>query len=124
MNPEHEPPVPGCCGWYADLNEADSIARARAYRVNLRGYALWDHLVVGKVSLAGAVPFRPPAMMRQGDAEVEWQARQGTLVELGILDAELNDAAGAACRELAVRYDVPVHIKKYPAHGKPGREVR
>lgn len=110
LNPEHRPPVPGCCGWYADLDQAQTIARARAYRVNLRSYAPWDHLVVGKVALTDVVPFRPPPIMRQGGAEMEWQAGHGRIVELGILDAELNHAAGAACRELETRYDVPARV--------------
>lgn len=110
LNPEHRPPVPGCCGWYADLDEAVTITRARAYKVNLRGYAAWDRLVIGQCSLTDVVPYRPPPIMRQGGAEVEWQARHGTIVELGILDAELNQASAAACRELASRYGVPARV--------------
>ncbi|MDR3658005.1 hypothetical protein [Mycobacterium sp.] len=49
-------------------------------------------------------------MMRQGGAEEEWQARYGTIVELGILAAELNHVTAASCRELETRYDVPACV--------------
>ncbi|WP_155768508.1 hypothetical protein [Mycobacterium colombiense] len=101
--------MPGCCGWYADLDKAHTIARARAYRVNLPGYATWDYLVVGKVALTDVISYRPPSIMRHG-AEVEWQARHETIVELGILDAELNHVTAAACRELEARYDLPARV--------------
>lgn len=102
--------MPGCCGWYADLDAAQTIARARAYRVNLPDYAPWDHLVVGRVALTDVVAYRPPRIMRQGGAELEWQAGHGTIVELGILDAALDDKTAASCRELEMRYGVRVRV--------------
>lgn len=110
LDPEHCPPVPGCCGWYADLKESDSVARARGYRVNLRGYASWDHLVVGKVSLTDVIPFRPPSYMRWGNAEIEWQGGHGTITQLAILDPEVRPPLAIAIRELEARYRVPVHV--------------
>lgn len=112
LNPEHRPRVAGCCGWFADLDKAQTTARARAYRVNvnLRDYAPWEHLVVGKVALTDVISYRPPPIMRQGGVEVEWQARYGTIVKLGILDAELSSTTASAYRELGARYKVPVCV--------------
>jgi hypothetical protein len=64
---------------------------------------------VGKVRLVEVVPFRPPPIARHGKAELEWQGRQGTIVELRLLDTAGGPEVDAHARELAVRYGVPVH---------------
>lgn len=122
--PRHAPPVSGCCGWYADLDPSDSLARARAYAANTRsgalsqGYGSWDYLVAGKVHLVDVVPFRPPPIARHGKAETEWQARYGTLVELRLLDTDGHPEMGAHARELSALYDIPVHPAAEVEHAR------
>ncbi|CNJ91623.1 Uncharacterised protein [Mycobacterium tuberculosis] len=68
------------------------------------------YLVIGKIRLAGAVPFRPPPRYRWRDVETEWVGRRGEILELGILNANPNAATAAACRELETRYRVPARV--------------
>jgi protein-tyrosine-phosphatase len=113
-NPEHLPPVAGCCGWYADLVAFDLVARARAYRtasrlgVVARSFDSWDYLVLGKVVLVDVVPFRPPLLMRSGNADVEYQGRCGGIVDLCLLDSDRSSETAGFALELATRYGVGV----------------
>lgn len=110
----HQPPAADCCGFFADLEASDSISRARAYAITSKAglyplsYSSWDHLVVGKVALAGVVPYRPPPIARHGKVEIEWLGCYGTLVELGLLDTRGAPKAITLAEELAQRYGVPV----------------
>jgi protein-tyrosine-phosphatase len=114
-NPEHVPPAPGCeCGWYADIEVSDLIARARGFpRASRDASRLgvvdppWSYLVVGKVLLFDVLPFRPlPSMTISPRAE--YRARSGGIVELGLLDTEGSPVDVAFGQELAERYDVDV----------------
>jgi protein-tyrosine-phosphatase len=114
-NKEHVPPEPGCeCGWYADIEVADLIARARGFpRVSRDASRLgvvdppWSYLVVGKVHLFDVLPFRPlPSMTISPRAE--YRARLGGIVELGLLDTDGGPEAVAFGQELSDRYDVEV----------------
>jgi hypothetical protein len=53
----------------------------------------------------------PRSMMwtRHGKAEVEWQGRHGTIVELRLLDTNGAPEMITHAQELAARYCVPVH---------------
>lgn len=116
--------MPGCCGWYVDIDFHDAVSRARGYVETFKSgvfrgrgqgrftalYAGSRYVMLGKVRVAGAVPFRPPLNMRWQSVEIEWMGHRGELLELAILDAELNQATDAACRELEERYDVPTRV--------------
>lgn len=114
-NPEHVPPAPGCeCGWYADIEVADLIARARGFPRVARDVARlgvvdppWSYLVVGKVQLFDVLPFRPPPTMVISP-RAEYRARLGGIVELGLLDTDGGPEAVAFGQELSERYDVEV----------------
>jgi hypothetical protein len=101
-------------GFFADAEASDSISRASAYAITSHAglypvsYSSWKHLVVGKVALTGMVPHRPPPP-RHGDVEMEWQARHGTIAELGLLDTNGAPDAMTHAKELSARYGVPVH---------------
>jgi hypothetical protein len=114
-NPEHVPPAPGCdCGWYADIEVEDLIARARGFPRVSRDVARlgvvdppWSYLVVGKVLLFDVLPYRPPPSMTVSP-RAEYRARAGTIVELGLLDTDGGPEALAFGQELRDRYDVEV----------------
>ena len=118
-NAEHEPPAPECeCGWYADIEVADVIARARGFPTAARvasgaasrlgvADAPWSYLVVGKVVLFDVLPFRPPPTMKISP-RAEYRARFGGIVELGLLDTDGGPEAVAFGEELSERYDVEV----------------
>ena len=114
-NPEHVPPAPGCeCGWYADIEVADVIARARGFpRVSRDVSRLgvvdppWSYLIVGKVELFDVLPFRPPPSMKISP-RAEYRARLGGIVELGLLDTDGGPEAVAFGQELSDRYEVDV----------------
>jgi protein-tyrosine-phosphatase len=114
-NPEHVPPAPGCeCGWYADIEVADVIARARGFpRVSRDASRLgiveppWTYLVVGRVLLFDVLPFRPPPGMKISP-RAEYRAHLGGIVELGLLDTDGGPEGVAFGQELAQRYDVEV----------------
>jgi protein-tyrosine-phosphatase len=114
-NPRHMPPAPGCeCGWYADIEVADVIARARGFpRVSRDVSRLgvvdppWSYLVVGKVELFDVLPFRPIPTMRISP-RAEYRARLGGIVELGLLDTDGGPEAVAFGQELSDRYEVDV----------------
>jgi hypothetical protein len=114
-NKEHVPPEPGCeCGWYADVEVADLIARARGFpRVSRDASRLgvvdppWSYLVVGKVHLFDVLPFRPLPSMKISP-RAEYRARLGGIVELGLLDTDGGPEAVAFGQELSDRYDVEV----------------
>jgi hypothetical protein len=111
------PPAPGCvCGWYADVDVEDLIARARGFPKAAQlasGLGVvdpsWTYLVVGKVELHDVVPYRPPATLTISP-RAEYRARLGGIIELGILDTDGGTEAEAFARELAERYDVDVQI--------------
>jgi len=113
--PEHVPPEPGCeCGWYADIEVADVIARARGFprvsRVVAQLGAVdppWTYLVVGKVLLHDVLPFQPIPTMKISP-RAEYRARLGGIVELGLLDTDGGPEAVAFGQELSDRYDVEV----------------
>ena len=113
--PEHMPPEPGCeCGWYADIEVADVIARARGFprvsRVVAQLGAVdppWTYLVVGKVLLHDVLPFQPIPTMKISP-RAEYRARLGGIVELGLLDTDGGPEAVAFGQELSDRYDVEV----------------
>jgi protein-tyrosine-phosphatase len=115
LNPEHLPPEPGCeCGWYADVEAADVIARARGFpRAALDASRLgvvdplWSYLVVGKVVLRDVLAYRPPPSMKISP-RVEYRARSGGIVELGLVDTDGGPEAVAFGQELSDRYDVDV----------------
>jgi protein-tyrosine-phosphatase len=114
-NPGHVPPAPGCeCGWYADVQAPDLIARARGFPRVSRDVARlgimdppWSYLVVGKVVLFDVLPFRPIPTMKISP-RAEYRARLGGIVELGLLDTDGGPEAVAFGKELAERYDVEV----------------
>ncbi|WP_156764566.1 hypothetical protein [Mycobacterium sp. E3247] len=118
-NPAHVPPALECeCGWYADIEVADVIARARGFpRVaQLASRAApqlkvtdapWSYLVVGKVVLHDVLPFRPPPTMKISP-RAEYRARVGGIVELGLLDTDGGPEAMAFGQELSDRYEVEV----------------
>jgi hypothetical protein len=114
-NKAHVPPEPGCeCGWYADVEVADLIARARGFpRVSRDAARLgvvdppWSYLVVGKVHLFDVLPFRPLPSMKISP-RAEYRARLGGIVELGLLDTDGGPEAVAFGQELSDRYDVEV----------------
>jgi protein-tyrosine-phosphatase len=116
-DPAHMPPAPGCvCGWYADVDVEDLIARARGFPTAARlasGLGVadppWTYLVVGKVELHDVVPYRPPPTMTISP-RAEYRARLGGIVELGVLDTDGGPEAEAYAQELAERYDVEVRI--------------
>lgn len=113
--PEHMPPAPQCeCGWYADIEVEDLIARARGFPTVSRlmpqlGIVepTWSYLVVGKVELHDVLPFRPPPTMKISP-RAEYRARLGGIIELGILDTDGGPETEAFGQELAARYDVDV----------------
>jgi protein-tyrosine-phosphatase len=113
--PGHAPPAPGCeCGWYADIEVPDLIARARGFpRVSRDVSRLgiveppWSYLVVGKVVLFDVLAFQPPPTMKISP-RAEYRARLGGIVELGILDTDGGPEVLAFGQELAERYDVEV----------------
>lgn len=113
--PEHMPPAPQCeCGWYADIEVEDLIARARGFPTVSRlmpqlGIVepTWSYLVVGKVELHDVLPFRPPPTMKISP-RAEYRARLGGIIELGILDTDGSPEVEAFGQELAARYDVDV----------------
>jgi protein-tyrosine-phosphatase len=113
--PGHAPPAPGCeCGWYADIEVPDLIARARGFpRVSRDVSRLgiveppWSYLVVGKVVLFDVLAFQPPPTMKISP-RAEYRARLGGIVELGLLDTDGGPEALAFGQELAERYDVEV----------------
>ena len=114
-NPRHVPPAPGCeCGWYADIEVADLIARARGFPRVARDVSRlgvvdppWSYLVVGKVELFDVLTFRPPPTMKISP-RAEYRARLGGIVELGLLDTDGGPEAVAFGQELSDRYDVEV----------------
>jgi protein-tyrosine-phosphatase len=114
-NQEHVPPVPGCeCGWYADIEVPDLIARARGFPAVSRVASRlgvedppWSYLVVGKVVLFDVLAFRPPPTMKISP-RAEYRARLGGIVELGLLDTDGGPEVLAFGRELSDRYDVEV----------------
>ncbi len=114
-NPGHVPPAPGCeCGWYADIEVADLIARARGFpRVSRDASRLgvvdppWSYLVVGKVLLSDVLPFQPPPTMKISP-RAEYRARLGGIVELGLLDTDAGPEVVAFGQELSDRYEVDV----------------
>jgi protein-tyrosine-phosphatase len=114
-NPKHVPPAPGCeCGWYADIEVADLIARARGFPQVSRDVSRlgieeppWSYLVVGKVLLHDVLPFRPPPSMKISP-RAEYRARLGGIVELGLLDTDGGPEVMAFGQELSERYDVDV----------------
>jgi len=114
-NPGHVPPAPGCeCGWYADIEVADLITRARGFpRVSRDASRLgvvdppWSYLVVGKVLLHDVLPFRPLPTMKISP-RAEYRARAGGIVELGLLDTDGGPEAVAFGQELSDRYGVDV----------------
>jgi protein-tyrosine-phosphatase len=114
-NPQHVPPAPGCeCGWYADIEVADLITRARGFPRVARDVARvgivdppWSYLVVGKVLLLDVLPFRPPPTMTISP-RAEYRARVGEIVELGLLDTDGGPEAMQFGQELSDRYDVEV----------------
>jgi protein-tyrosine-phosphatase len=114
-NPEHLPPAPACeCGWYADVEVEDLIARARGFPAVSRLMPQlgvvdppWSYLVVGKVELHDVLAYRPPPTMKISP-RAEYRARLGGIVELGILDTDGGPEVQAFGRELADRYDVDV----------------
>jgi len=116
-NPEHAPPASECeCGWYADIEVSDLIARARGFPPISRLVSRlgvvdppWSYLVVGKVLLFDVLPFRPPPTMKISP-RAEYRARLGGIVELGLLDTDGGPEAEAFALELADRYDVDVRI--------------
>ena len=120
-NPKHMPPAPGCeCGWYADIEVADLIARARGFPAAAQLAAPlasrlgvedppWSYLVVGKVELHDVLAYRPPPTMTISP-RVEYRARLGGIVELGVLDTDGGPEVEAFARELADRYGVDVQI--------------
>ena len=113
--PHHVPPAPGCeCGWYADIEVADLIARARGFPQVSRDVSRlgieeppWSYLVVGKVLLHDVLPFRPPPSMKISP-RAEYRARLGGIVELGLLDTDGGPEVMAFGQELSERYDVDV----------------
>jgi protein-tyrosine-phosphatase len=115
--PEHMPPAPACvCGWYADIEVEDLIARARGFpRAARLASSLgvvdppWSYLVVGKVELHDVLAYRPPPTMKISP-RAEYRARLGGIVELGLLDTDGGPEAEAFAQELADRYDVDVRI--------------
>jgi protein-tyrosine-phosphatase len=115
--PEHMPPAPACvCGWYADIEVEDLIARARGFpRAARLASSLgvvdppWSYLVVGKVELHDVLAYRPPPTMKISP-RAEYRARLGGIVELGLLDTDGGPEAEAFAQELAERYDVDVRI--------------
>ncbi|MBV8181640.1 MAG: hypothetical protein JOY55_08975 [Mycobacterium sp.] len=114
-NPEHVPPVPACvCGWYADIEVPDLIARARGFPVASRVASSmgvvdppWSYLVVGKVLLNDVLAYRPPPAITISP-RAEYRARSGSIVELGLLDTDGGPGALAFGQELSERYDVEV----------------
>lgn len=114
-NPKHVPPAPGCeCGWYADIEVADLIARARGFPQVSRDVSRlgieeppWSYLVVGKVLLHDVLPFRPPPSMKISP-RAEYRARLGGIVELGLLDTDGGPEVMAFGQELSERYHVDV----------------
>jgi protein-tyrosine-phosphatase len=113
--PGHEPPAPECeCGWYADVQVADLIARARGFpRVAQAASQLgvvdppWSYLVVGKVELFDVLAFRPPPTMKISP-RAEYRARRGRIIELGLLDTDGGPEAVEFGQELSDRYEVDV----------------
>jgi protein-tyrosine-phosphatase len=116
-NPVHMPPAPACeCGWYADIEVEDLIARARGFPMVSRLASRlgvvdppWSYLVVGKVELHDVQAFRPPPTMKISP-RAEYRGRLGGIVELGLLDTDGGPEAEAYAQELADRYDVDVRI--------------
>jgi protein-tyrosine-phosphatase len=115
--PEHKPPAPQCvCGWYADIEVEDLIARARGFPPISRLVSSlgvvdppWSYLVVGKVELHDVLAYRPPPTMKISP-RAEYRARLGGIVELGLLDTDGGPEAEAFAQELAHRYNVDVRI--------------
>jgi protein-tyrosine-phosphatase len=115
--PEHMPPAPECvCGWYADIEVEDLIARARGFPTAQRLASSlgvvdppWSYLVVGKVELHDVLAYRPPPTMKISP-RAEYRARLGGIVELGLLDTDGGPEVEAFAQELADRYDVDVQI--------------
>ncbi|WP_414686408.1 hypothetical protein [Mycobacterium sp.] len=113
--PHHVPPAPGCeCGWYADIEVADVIARARGFPRVARDVSRlgvvdppWTYLVVGKVVLFDVLPYQPRPTMKISP-RAEYRARAGEIVELGLLDTDGGPEAVAFGQELSDRYDVEV----------------
>lgn len=113
--PDHVPPAPECeCGWYADIEVADVITRARGFpRAQQAAAQLgvvdppWSFLVIGKVELFDVLPFRPIPTM-EISPRAEYRARMGGIVELGLLDTDGGPEALAFGQELSDRYEVEV----------------
>jgi protein-tyrosine-phosphatase len=114
-NPRHMPPARGCeCGWYADIEVEDVIARARGFPRVARDMARmgiaeppWSYLVVGKVLLFDVLTFRPPPTMKISP-RAEYRARLGGIIELGLLDTDGGPDVVAFGQELSDRYGVEV----------------
>lgn len=114
-DPKHTPPAPGCeCGWYADIEVAHVIERARGFPRVSRDVARfgvvdppWSYLVVGKVVLYDVLPFQPIPTMKISP-RAEYRARSGGILELGLLDTDGGPEAVAFGQELSDRYEVEV----------------
>lgn len=111
-------------GWFADIELSDSMVRAKDFkRLSAAGRlprdcTSWEQIVIGRVALVDVVPYRPPLIVRRGNAEVERLARHGTIRELAIL-GELDGGAGAdVIAELSERYEVRVFM--HPQTAVPG----
>jgi protein-tyrosine-phosphatase len=112
---DHDLPAPACvCGWYADVDAEDLITRARGFPIASRVASAmgvsdppWSYLVVGKVVLHDVLAYRPPPAITLSP-RVEYRARLGGIVELGLLDTDGGPEAVAFGQELRDRYEVEV----------------
>jgi protein-tyrosine-phosphatase len=118
--PKHTQLWGNCCGWFADLQQSDSLARARQFvfttrRGVLRRQYAWEYVILGKINLVEVIPFwQPPYARNPGTsraAEFEWQGRHGTIVELRLLYANGTPEVIMHAQELADRYGVPVTVE-------------